>query len=69
MQYLDSETKLFLVSDYMAMFPHKCLSSDYIETLFKTASKQFLDLNELHDVEQQILIAVFRAFNKAQSCV
>ena len=51
------------------MFPHKCLSSDYIETLFKTASKQFLDLNELHDVEQQILIAVFRAFNKAQSCV
>lgn len=38
-QYLDSELKLFLISDYMSMFPHKCLGSDYIETLVKSAKQ------------------------------
>lgn len=68
-QCLDSETKLFLLSDYMSVFPHRCLSADFIETLFQTAGKQYLDPGELHDVEQLILIALFRAFDKAQSCV
>lgn len=64
-QYLDSGIKLFLVSDYMAMFPYKCLRSDYIETLVKSAKQQYSDFSELHEREQQIMIAVFRAFNKA----
>lgn len=50
--YLDPELKLFLVSDYMSMFPHKCLTPDYIGELMRNAKQQYPNINDLCAIEQ-----------------